>query len=142
MRRTAQLRLPHMPRRLSALVLALVWMAAPLLAVAHAVDSSHRYCATHGQLEEGEGLPESGSSQRPEADQSDRAFADERGGDGHDGCAFARACRFGSIVATVILGVLDGPTTPPPAPLESAIAAAPVELLAIAPKTSPPVRAL
>lgn len=142
MRRTAQLRSLHVPPRLSALLLALVWAAAPLLAVAHAVDTSHRYCATHGVLEEGEGASEVDSSQPSRTDESDRAFADESDGEGHEGCAFARVCRFGQVLAKVILAVLDGPTSPPPAQLDGGVATAQLELLAVAPKTSPPAVAL
>jgi hypothetical protein len=121
--------------RWSACIVALLWCAAPLLAALHASAEAHRLCAEHGVLEEADGAPADAAT--GEAGPGARG---ERTPE-HEGCDFARFCRFGQLLAQVILGDFQ---TLEPAPLSTpalALPAPPIALVDLAPKTSPPVRA-
>lgn len=123
--------------RLAALVVALVWGLAPILAVFHSHSSgeAHRYCAEHGVLED-------------VADEGDPAPASESDGTvvgqveaarSHRGCAFGTFCRFGQLPSQLVVEtgrILEAtlvllPVARVPAPS--------VAVIVVAPKTSPPV---
>jgi hypothetical protein len=112
---------------------ALLWCAAPVLAAVHAGVEAHRYCAEHGTVEEaGEAVVGS-----PEATPVVAGEGEEQAP--HDGCDFARFCRFGQVLAQLILDVAGTPDValaPSPSPAQAAPA---VAVIVIAPKTSPPV---
>ena len=134
MTRTGRPRSLLATHRLAACLLATFWCAAPVLATIHANAEVHRYCAEHARVEEsGKARPGTAVAATPSAHpDSDRLPA-------HEGCAFARVCRFGQVLATVVLdpgGILDTTPFDPPARLEPA---PPLPLLSVAPKTSPPL---
>lgn len=100
--RPGSLRATH---RLAAVLVTLFWSAAPILAAIHANAEVHRYCAEHGMVEEG-------SPTRPQAAPDDRPAARDASAPApeHDGCAFARVCRFGQVLGPLSLeaaGQLD-----------------------------------
>ena len=134
MTRTSRRRSLLATHRLAACLLAMFWCAAPLLATLHANAEVHRYCAEHAQVEESGEVP----TQTP-ADETPAAHADSDRMPGHEGCAFARICRFGQVLATIVMdpgGILQVASFAAPARLEPAPS---VPLLSVAPKTSPPV---
>jgi hypothetical protein len=135
-RRPRSLRATH---RLAALLVGLFWCAAPILAAVHANAEVHRYCAEHGMVEEGrEAGVAGGTSVTPSADTAPSA-GDASQDPPHDGCAFARVCRFGQVLASLALAAAGELDPAPIAPLPVAQPAAPVAVLYVAPKTSPPV---
>lgn len=118
---------------MAALAVALLWLAAPLLSLAHATTAAHTYCARHGILEEGGA---GGSDAQP-----DRPLAAATA-DGvpavHEACSFARLCRFGQTLAPLVLAVGEA-AAPEPALAPRAPEPAPaIAILDSAPKTSPP----
>jgi hypothetical protein len=120
--------------RLAACLVAVFWSAAPVLATVHANAEVHRYCAEHAQVEES-------AQTRPEAavPAGPSAHPDSEPMPGHDGCAFARVCRFGQVLVAVVIdpaGIVDPAPFFAPARLEPA---PPVPLLSVAPKTPPPL---
>lgn len=121
--------------RFSALLVAVLWSAAPVVAVVHASAETHRYCAEHGAVEEsGE---RDGDVAASDSD-SNAAVNGTEPGTSHEGCAFARYCRFGQVLGQFIVaatGEIEGIPIPTPLRREPA---APVAVLALAPKTSPP----
>jgi hypothetical protein len=119
--------------RLAALLVGVFWCAAPILAAVHANAEVHRYCAEHGMVEEAAAA----SAARP-ADESAAHDASERP-PAHDGCAFAKVCRFGQVLASFVLPVAGALDPTPVATPALAQAAPPLALLRLAPKTSPPV---
>jgi hypothetical protein len=134
MTRTSRPRSLLATHRLAACLLAAFWCAAPVLAAMHANAEVHRYCVEHARVEESGQL----RTQTP-AERAPAAHPDSDPMPGHDGCAFARICRFGQVLAVVVVdpgGILEPVDFAAPAPLEPA---PPVPLLSVAPKTSPPV---
>jgi hypothetical protein len=135
MTRTGQRRAQHAAHRLSAFLVALLWCAAPVLSVLHASAEAHRFCAEHGVLEDAgrEETDDTPAERGPvAAGQSDPSTS-------HEGCAFARFCRFGQVLAQLVLepaGELEHRLAVPPTLV---IAPARVAIILIAPKTSPPV---
>jgi hypothetical protein len=124
----------RMAHRLAAVVVAMFWSAAPVLAAVHAQAEVHRYCAEHGMVEEG-------SQARPEtvADGMPAAHDASSPGPEHDGCAFARVCRFGQVLGPVILDAAGQLEPAAVACVTAAEPAPPLAVLRLAPKTSPPV---
>lgn len=129
--RPRSLRAAH---RLSAWAVVLLWCAAPLLAALHAGAEAHRYCAEHDAVEE--------AAEAAAGVLSDQTGPLARGPEdpapGHEDCSFTRFCRFGQLVAQLILddaGDLEPVSLPTP-PLAPAPG---VAVIVIAPKTSPPV---
>jgi hypothetical protein len=126
--------------RFTATALALLWCLQPLLLVAHASAHAHRFCAEHGAFEEGApSLSEAPGSSRPQWRGAEEALPAEGAQEaGHQECPTA---------------VASGPEVPWPsagtallltaAPLPLRLSAeaprfAPVALLHLAPKASPP----
>jgi hypothetical protein len=129
--RPRSLRATH---RLAAVLVTLFWSAAPILAAVHASAEVHRYCAEHGMVEEGSSARTGAAADARPAARDASAPAPE-----HDGCAFARVCRFGQVLGPVIL-VAAGQLDPTPASAPTpATPAPPLAVLRLAPKTSPPV---
>jgi hypothetical protein len=121
-------------RRLPALVLAVVWCAAPVLAILHAHSSAvgHHYCAAHRTLED---VIEDQAS----APNGDTAVRESGAASAHYGCAFACSYRFDDTVARFALdtaGLIEA--TPFPTPTAQ-VASARIAIFVVAPKTSPPV---
>jgi hypothetical protein len=120
--------------RTSALLVALLWTAAPMLAALHANAEVHRYCAEHGALEDG-------STGADTAGVDGGATASDAGTSApHDDCAFARYCRFGQLLTLFALpatGELPVSTMIVPRPVMAPPAA--LAIIRLAPKTSPPV---
>lgn len=139
MNRRLQARAVRVPHRFSALLVALLWCAAPVLAALHADAEVHRYCAEHGALEEAGAPP----SAEPAADAAAAGapLASVEGSEqpsAHDGCAFGEYCRFGQLLRTIILdfaGEVGFAPAPPPATAPPAVR---VAIVRVAPKTSPP----
>ena len=124
-------------RRWAALLLAVIWSAAPALAALHAEAEIHRFCAEHQALEEaqpGGGVVEGGRGAELAV-----GGVSSAPGDLHESCAFGRCCRFGQTLAPLVLAV--GPDVPTPV-VVMPVAQLPPPARAIfrlAPKTSPPV---
>jgi len=131
--RTGQPRSLRAAHRLSAWVVVVLWCAAPLLAALHAGAEAHRYCAEHGAVEEAAeaaaGLP---------ADQAPLAQGTDDRASTHEDCSLTPFCRFGQLLAQVILAEA-GDLEPGSLPTPSVAPAPGVAVLVIAPKTSPPV---
>ncbi len=129
--RPRSLRAAH---RLAALLVGVFWCAAPILASVHANAEVHRYCAEHGKVEE---AVEPGAL--AQADTRPAAHDGSQQPPGHDGCAFARVCRFGQVFgqgSPAWSGDFDPTPLVAVAPAEPA---PPLAVLSLAPKTSPPV---
>jgi hypothetical protein len=123
--------------RLPALAVALLWCAAPVLAILHAHSGTevHRYCAEHGTLED---VGET-QAQAPAPDGNGATVRGSETEAAHGGCAFARYCRFGDTLARFVLettGVVAAMPVPTPA---ARVAPASIPVFVVAPKTSPPV---
>lgn len=121
-------------RRVVATSLALLWALVPLASVLHSDGHGHRYCAEHRAFEE----DVSGSEGRqPAASDDTYAVAPQAGEDGHVRCPIAHpgsrdATPVGALVTRGVL-VEEAPAT------HGAVThAAPIDVLARAPKASPP----
>jgi hypothetical protein len=139
MSRSAPLRSLGAMYRLPALAVALLWCAAPVLAILHAHSGTevHRYCAEHGTLEDvAEGQLQ---AQTPAPDGNGVTVRASEAEAAHGSCAFARFCRFGDTLARFQLqatGVVAATPVPMPA---ARVATASIPVFVVAPKTSPPV---
>jgi hypothetical protein len=131
--RPRPLRAPH---RFSALLVALLWAGAPVLAALHANAEVHRYCAEHGVLEEvaagggATGVPVLGGG---------AAASDAETSAPHDDCAFARYCHFGQLLTRFSLPATGALAVRTVALPRATTAASTLAILRLAPKTSPPV---
>jgi hypothetical protein len=131
---TGRLRSLRAIHRVSAFAVMLLWCAAPILAVVHASEEAHRYCAEHDAVEEApEPIVETTANP-----QSPVASGAGGGAPAHDDCSFTRLCRFSQVLGQVILDAVGdleqrSPAAPPSGPPEPSLA-----LILIAPKTSPP----
>jgi hypothetical protein len=137
MSRTAPLRSLGAMYRLPALVIALIWCAAPVLAILHAHSGTevHRYCAEHGALED---VAEA-QTRAPTPDESGATVRASETAAAHGECAFSRFCRFGDTLARFVMettGVVEAMPVPRPAARVAAVA---IPVFVVAPKTSPPV---
>src|SRR5688500_2741278 len=137
MSRSAPLRSLSAIHRLSALVVALIWGAAPVLAVFHSHSDGevHRYCAEHRALEDvGEAAAPSPASQSHLA-----VVAGAENEEQHSGCAFTRACRFGDLFSGFDAQSVRLLAAKPIAAPTVRAATAVIAIILVAPKTSPPV---
>lgn len=122
-------------RRAAALLLAVVWSAAPGLAALHAQAEQHRYCVQHQALEEA-------SSAAPVAE--GRAAGPLAEGvppappGAHEACAFGHLWRFDRSLAPVVLAIGPALAAPAVSIPTGALTAPVVALYRLAPKTSPP----
>jgi hypothetical protein len=125
--------------RLPAFTVALLWCAAPVLAVLHGHSGTevHRYCAEHGTLEDvAEGQVQ---AQAPAPDGNSPTVRASEAQAAHRGCAFAPFCRFGDTLSRFqfeATGVLAATHVPAPA---ARLAPASIPVFVLAPKTSPPL---
>jgi hypothetical protein len=116
--------------RAAAFVLATVWIAVPALSLAHRADSNHRFCAQHLTLEEGGGAApasETGTTARPSDVEEE-----------HESCSFIQAWRARPAAANDAIEARPLITVAPIA-VEDRAPLPGIDLLALAPKTSPPV---
>ncbi len=116
--------------RTAAFALALVWSAAPLLAAVHATTERHRFCAAHGTVEE---TSEGGAAPAHLPTVAGQSLASS-----HEDCSFASACRFGQTLLPDVgasVGFLSPETVAAPVDARPAPS---LDVLANAPKTSPP----
>ncbi len=127
--------------RLTATLLVVLWVAQPLLAIAHTREHAHRYCPTHRAFEEA-----SSSGAQARATQVRDVGAIETlppaplGSPRHEECTVITASgreqlagpRAGSVVQDCL--EVSRPATAPPRPLH------PLSVLDTAPKASPPAR--
>ncbi len=119
-----------MTRRITAVVLALIFGASPLAGALHAGGEHHHWCAAHETVEEG--------ASPVTADRASLSQAGHTRGRGHHACAFTATAslRFVAsshvdLVAAVAAAVTAAPS--PPAPVGG-----PIALLDLAPKSGPP----
>jgi len=121
--------------RISAFLVFLIWGAAPVLSVVHASEEGHRYCAEHGTVEDAQDEVLAESNATPStADLLSASPATE-----HQGCAFAHYCQIGRLPSTAapdLPRVLELTSTEASIPVAPP---APISVLRLAPKTSPPV---
>ena len=123
--------------RIPAALLGLFWIVAPVAGAVHGLESQHRYCLEHGTFEESD--VSAHVEPRTESDEVTRG--ESRDDAAHAECPFSHLCRADasltaprdcSVVACVVHGGAIA--------LES-IDVRPIDLLAAAPKNSPPVAA-
>ena len=120
--------------RYAALLLAVLWSAAPPLSVAHVLVESHRYCGEHGVLEEAA----QGGPGRPGGDGHSTAVGARQAAAAHEDCAFHDCWRTSQ---TLWRHVVEAHALPliADAGLPQALTYGPaLPILALAPKTSPP----
>ncbi len=122
------------------LCLLVVWIATPLLSVAHAALEEHRYCVDHERLEEAS----ESHSRAPGAKGSAQANVSHAHSDElpteHVDCAFDED--FTRAAPDRFLPYPLATTSPCfllPAPLRAVLPAESIPLLSIAPKSSPPI---
>lgn len=125
--------------RIPAALLALFWIVAPIAGAVHGLESRHRYCFEHGAFEESEVAQHGG---QPEPDESAEVTgAGSRGDAAHAECPFAHLYRpDASLTAHRDSSVVACALHADALALRS-IDVRPIELLAAAPKNSPPVAA-
>jgi hypothetical protein len=133
MNRTGPPRSPAVLQRFSALFVALLWCAAPVLALVHGSAEAHRYCAEHGRLED------AGDGGSGEDGAARRQIVDAQGTASHDDCAFSQTCRFGQTLIAFLLEACGTLEAPPLVQPQRDPAPPPIALISFAPKTSPPV---
>ncbi len=133
--------MPAYPRgvaRIPAALLALFWIVAPVAGAVHALESQHRYCLEHGTFEESDAAAH-GEQSRTESDQVTRG--ESRDDAAHAECPFSHLCRAdASLTAHRDCSVVACAVHADAIALES-IDVRPIELLAAAPKNSPPAAA-
>src|SRR5262245_29424299 len=103
-RRRRSLRAAH---RLSALAVTLLWCAAPILAAIHAYIEVDRYCAQHGSVEEARKVD--APRPAPGPDTGATAEGELQRLPAHEACGFGKVCRFGQVIARLILDAADAP---------------------------------
>lgn len=128
--------------RLIATLLVVLWVAQPLIAIAHAQEHAHRYCPTHRAFEESSG---SGGMARAAWMLDARALekqapATPGGTLKHEECAFVSVSTREELTSPGLQPVIQAclevgrPATAPPRPRSS------LSVLDTAPKASPPAR--
>ncbi|WP_257458537.1 hypothetical protein [Archangium lipolyticum] len=132
----------HIVAHLIALLAVGIWVAQPLLAIAHAREHVHRYCPTHRAFEEASVKRGTArSSQVQEARAIEKQPPTTVGTLLHEECAFASVSARQELpgppeVQPVVQACLEvsRPATAPPRPLCA------LSVLDTAPKASPPAR--
>lgn len=124
-------------RRAAALALAFAWLIAPALATVHSEGHAHRFCAEHRAFEEGapEALEQTGGAV---ASVTSAVDVGPLAGAAHLRCPVVYPASRDAAPASP--GILTE-VSPPPAPvlaLAEKSCHAPLELLSLAPKLSPP----
>jgi hypothetical protein len=125
--------------RFSALLLALLWCAVPVAAGLHADAEAHRFCAEHGALEDGGDAAGGGGATGDRSSVSPLAIQGEtEPSQSHHACAFSLVCRFGDVGWKATLAPAGDVAFTLAAPSIAGQPAAPIAVIAVAPKTSPP----
>lgn len=128
----------------AATCLLVVWIATPLLALAHVALEEHRYCAEHEQLEEGaDGHAQGAERGAPDAnDTPSSTLTPGDPGDSqveHEGCAFGESFPLEDhfVLPSDLASEPALASEAPPVPGVRALAAK-LPLFLFAPKNSPP----
>lgn len=125
----------HAQRIVAALLVSL-WAFALIGASWHGAHDAHRFCSEHGAFEEagvgvGGAAPDDGGSQ---------AQTPASQAEGHETCAFTALALHSTFVGHQAVAISAAPVTEAPRlPMLGIEVAAPIDLLSIAPKGSPPV---
>ena len=134
--------------RVAAALMAALWTLVPAATALHGAVEAHAYCQEHDAFEEGRGhagsIARGGDTAQDGGDAARVATApDVAGGDAHAPCAFARAVLADAAPAVPAASVSGPAPAILPLRLPASRVPAPraVPLLAVAPKSSPPVRA-
>jgi hypothetical protein len=123
--------------RLAAALLALAWIAAPVAAVFHGIAEAHHYCAEHRSFEETQGS-ETGGGRTDQRREDEPGSLPTDGDRNHHGCAFQTAWLSDQTLrGPDLLGSPVPEGAVPVAPLVVGVCLV-VDILASAPKTSPP----
>ncbi len=114
----------------------MLWIALPVVGAIHGAHEQHVYCAEHGALEELRGGSAAGTSDLPESVIDAGAPAPDE----HEACAFSHVvpCK-AAARPSLTWHRLPPAAQPCVAPVASSDTC-PIPLLALAPKSSPPVR--
>jgi hypothetical protein len=138
---------PRSTWRLAAIALAAIWVITPALAALHGALESHSYCAEHGAFEHSADEPAGTSDAPPTLPLGDLGEADrllavtDRGGlaDDHAACALGdTVLRDGVVFGTTALVAAAIDTFPTADAIAPLTVAAPIDILDLAPKSSPP----
>ncbi|PTL78216.1 hypothetical protein [Vitiosangium sp. GDMCC 1.1324] len=132
----------HIAGQLLATWLVVLWVAQPVLGIAHAQEHVHRYCPTHRAFEEASANGATALAMRlRDAKAIEKLPATTTGTLRHEECAFVSVSTRDdgaprSEVPSVVQACLEvsRPATAPPRPLSS------LSVLDTAPKASPPAR--
>jgi hypothetical protein len=122
--------------RLTSALLALVWITAPLAAVFHGMAEVHRYCAEHRGFEEGTEATQVGDGRAGAHEEVVGGEASDHSEE-HQPCAFKATWRSDQTLRGPDLQVAPAPE-PAHVALVSLEAPRLADVLASAPKTSPP----
>ena len=124
--------------RIPAALLALFWIVAPIVGAVHGLESRHRYCLEHGTFEESDAAGHGEEPQSRSAQVTRSASSDDAA---HAECPFSHLNRSkASLTAQAGCAAVAAPPYAE-APALRSIDCRPIELLAAAPKNSPPVAA-
>ncbi|HEY0094636.1 MAG TPA: hypothetical protein VGB96_09940 [Archangium sp.] len=132
----------HIAGHLIATLLVVLWVAQPLIAIAHAQEHAHRYCPTHRAFEEASGNGSTASAaQLLDARAFEKQTPAAPGGTlKHEECAFVSVSTRDEVTSPEVQPVIQAclevsrPATAPPRPQSS------LSVLDTAPKASPPAR--
>ncbi|AKJ05097.1 hypothetical protein ATI61_102166 [Archangium gephyra] len=132
----------HIAGHLIATLLVVLWVAQPLIAIAHAREHVHRYCPTHRAFEESSASKGSAlSAQLRDAKAFEKVPPTSPGGTlKHESCAFVSVSTRDEVTSPEVQPVIQAclevsrPATAPPRPQSS------LSILDTAPKGSPPAR--
>jgi hypothetical protein len=129
-------------RRATAALLVGVWLAGLVGSIFHDANHEHRYCSQHGTFEEaGAAAALTGASATSAPDPTEKSLRPGDAtlrGDTHEPCAFADLGVRAPLTETTTLAVAQPAPPAPTAALPRGYVAAPIPLLAFAPKASPP----
>jgi hypothetical protein len=132
----------HIAGHLIALLLAAIWVAQPLLAIAHAREHVHRYCPAHRAFEEASASGGTAlSAQLRDAGAIEKLPPSTGSTLLHEECAFVSVSTREELAGPELQSVVQArleqvsrPATAPPRPHSS------LSILDTAPKASPPAR--
>ncbi len=132
------LALSHKLRPVAALLVVAVWLGAPLIAALHVAFEEHAYCVEHGALEELDHAARGDSTR--EADAKHIQIEPTESSIAHMECVFGEpAVREEFIAVSASAIAAAAPQAPQePALLDREQPCSSIELLSVAPKSSPP----
>ena len=123
-------------RRVFAAILASLWVFGLLGSLWHGRAEEHVYCSEHGTFEEAGPQAANATPPRPSDEASAGDAADER--DSHEACAFFDAGTIATLGDGPPVAAVVALAATPLASLSASDAFAPIDLLHLAPKGSPP----